>query len=38
MLGDHNNQDIETGTERAKERKEEEEEESLMTRMPSSSR
>lgn len=35
MLGDHNNQDIETGTERAKERKEEE---SLMTRMPSSSR
>lgn len=37
MLGDHNNQDIETGTERAKERKEEEEE-SLMTRMPSSSR
>lgn len=34
MLGDHNNQDIETGTERAKER----EEESLMTRMPSSSR
>lgn len=36
MLGDHNNQDIETGTERAKER--EEEEESLMTRMPSSSR